>query len=495
MTADHPQLVDRVLAGLRTPLGRSPIRPYALATLLSVAGVAVALPVAVLVDSLLVSFPLLAVGASSWYGGFRAGVFATLISLALLLLISLEDTLVRNDLQRDAIRMAFYLPAALMLAFLTQAARRALISEEASRAQRQMLGVERYLRNTAEEAETYFRAIFSSAGDAILVADQDGRYLDANEAALKLSGYTRQELLGLSVHDVTAFGADWGAQEYARFMEEGSWSGELELRRKDGSRVPVESRATLLSLPSGTVGLSIVRDISERRRVEQMQKSFLAAISHDLRNPLTPIIGLSLWMLNNQKFDAEAVGDILTEARRLQRLIGDLLDASSMEAGVFDVRPVEMDLVEVAARAVKNHHVTSDQMSIHLDAPDHPVVGRWDAERVEQAIDNLLSNARKYSPHGGLVRLRLDAHDSEALIAVSDEGVGIEPDVLPRLFDRFYRTQEASQVPADGLGLGLYIVRMITEAHGGRAWCESAGRGKGSTFFISLPYSASSALP
>ena len=132
--------------------------------------------------------------------------------------------------------------------------------------------------------------LFNGVADAILVADADRRYLDANPAALRLLGYSRDELLRLRVDDVVAAAEPvWAATEFARMIDEGEWRGELNVRHRDGTLIPVEARATVVALPTGPVYLSTLRDVSERHELDRLQGEFLAAVSHDLKNPLTTI--------------------------------------------------------------------------------------------------------------------------------------------------------------------------------------------------------------
>jgi signal transduction histidine kinase len=143
-----------------------------------------------------------------------------------------------------------------------------------------------------------------------------------------------------------------------------------------------------------------------------------------------------------------------------------------------------MDLVALARQVVESRQVTTAQHHILLEAPER-VEGTWDAARLEQAMDNLVGNAIKYSPNGGQVRVRIERQDSQGLVSVSDQGLGMRPKELPQLFQLFSRLESAGTI--EGSGLGLYIVRGIVEAHGGRIWAESAGPGQGSTFYLTLP--------
>ena len=340
----------------------------------------------------------------------------------------------------------------------------------------------------ARAAEARYRGLFEGVADAILVADAAGRYLDANRAATELLGYAREEIRQLGVADVVAAGPDWAAAEYERFLDEGSWRGELELRRKDGSSVPVEARATAVTLPAGTIYLSALRDISERRALERMQRNFMAMVSHELRTPLTSIKGFAQISLRRGDEDGQLVEAILDQANRLQRLTDDLLEASRLEAGRLELRPVRLDLVPLVRRCVEQARALHEGYILHLVAPGRPLEGSWDPDRVAQVLENILGNAIKYSPDGTEVAVRVDDLGEEARVSVADRGPGIAPEELPRLFERFYRTRDAAARQVRGLGLGLHIARSLVEAHGGRIAAESEGRGRGTTVSFTLPY-------
>ncbi len=335
-------------------------------------------------------------------------------------------------------------------------------------------------------AEARYRAVFEGVADAILVADAEGRYLDANPAAVELLGYRLEEWRRLRVADVVAAAPGWAEGTYGEFVQRGTWQGELDLRRKDGSLVPVEARATAVELPTGTVYLSAVRDISGRRALERMQRNFLAAVSHELRTPLTAIKGFAQLLLRRGVEPSRTIQAIVGQADRLQRLTDDLLQVSRLEAGGLPLRRAPTDLVGVVHNSVEPMRLLSEEHEIRVEAPDFPIEGRWDGDRVGEILTILLSNAIRYSPGGGAIRVRVEDLGAEARVSVADRGVGIAPAELPRVFDRFYRV-EAERMAGPGVGLGLYIAKTLVEAHGGRITAESAGPRSGSTFSFTLP--------
>jgi signal transduction histidine kinase len=234
-------------------------------------------------------------------------------------------------------------------------------------------------------------------------------------------------------------------------------------------------------------------DVVMSQRKQQLD--FLAAVAHDLRNPLGAI-KLSVAMLGREsgppgERSARTLALVDRQVDRLARMVDDLLDAARVEAGELTIRPSACDLREIARDAAELYAPTSTRHELAIDIPDEPLAGRFDAARVHQVLDNLLSNAIKYSPVGGRVRLALRREGDDALVSVTDEGVGIPPEELARLFEPFQRAPSARKV-AHGLGLGLWVVRRIVEAHGGHIRVESQP-GEGSTFSIRLPLAASEA--
>lgn len=361
------------------------------------------------------------------------------------------------------------------LALAEELARRAAIAVDNAR-----------LFHAAQSSEERFRKLFEGVGDTVIVLDPSGRYLDANPALTELTGYTVEELRAMHVGDLSADPAR-ARREHLGFEAAGTWRGESEWRRKDGSIVPVEGYLTTVSLPTGTVYLGTWRDISARRVQERMQRDFIAMITHELRNPLTSLKGYAQLMQRRAKYDARGMEIILSQANLMDRLVGDLRDVVRLESRRLDLTRSETDLVSLARRSVEQVRALAKGHRLRADLPDRPLIGWWDADRLAQVLQNLLSNAIKYSPDGGDILLRVEDRGYEARVSVIDQGIGIIPDALPHLFGPFYRAEGALTLGVQGLGLGLYITKALIEAHGGEIWVDSEP-GKGSTFIFTLPY-------
>jgi len=216
-------------------------------------------------------------------------------------------------------------------------------------------------------------------------------------------------------------------------------------------------------------------------------------ISHELKTPVALIKGYADTLLRedarwDQEIVQESLGVILEETDRLNQLIDNLLDASRLQAGALALEMDQVALDALAERVVTHFRTQTDSHEIVTDFPaDFPVV-RGDAARLEQVLNNLLSNAIKYSPDGGRVEISGRALPGEAVVTVTDQGVGIPLEEQTRIFERFFRGSRERHQRTPGAGLGLYLVKAIIEAHGGRIWVESSP-GEGAAFSFALPRS------
>ena len=229
-----------------------------------------------------------------------------------------------------------------------------------------------------------------------------------------------------------------------------------------------------------------IRDVELARRNLQ---NFMGMVAHDLRGPLTTLSGYAQ-LLERSDLPAERRQAGLTvirdSAQRMNRLVTDLVDAVRIGAGSFQVRPQHVDLAALTRDTVETQGHLTPEKEIELDTPEH-LEGDWDPDRLAQVMGNLLSNAAKYSPDGGAIEVRLRQEDGQAVVSVSDQGIGIKPEDLDLLFQPFSRLY--AERTTSGVGLGLYISKAIVVAHGGRIWAKSKGLGNGATFSFTLPLS------
>lgn len=243
---------------------------------------------------------------------------------------------------------------------------------------------------------------------------------------------------------------------------------------------------------------SVLRHDAEERIVKledlaRQKDDFIAVASHELKTPLTTISGyvqLLLRRVRNPQPDLRRIEESLMviheEVRALSLLLEDLLDASRIQMGTLDLRTAPCDLAE-CLHAVLARLGPHERARVSVTMDDAPLAGVWERQKIEQVLTNLVSNALKYSPGGEPIGVTVRRSAGGVDLAVRDRGIGIHPDELHGLFERFHRTREARATGVPGTGLGLYICRGIITAHGGRIWAESSGASQGSTFRFTLP--------
>jgi PAS domain S-box-containing protein len=384
-----------------------------------------------------------------------------------------------------------------------------------------IVGAVLIFRDTTERrrAEDRFRIAVESAPNAVVMIDGNGGILLVNNQTERLFGYTREELIGQPIEKLVP--KLFGGNQHVYQVDVPNQPKENPVRtegylfglRKDGTEVPIEIGLNPIEVKGEARVLSSIVDVSERKRAEQeralllsseraareraenasrAKDEFVAMVSHELRAPLNIILGWTQ-VLRKARLNAEETASALETiergARTQVQLIEDLLDVSRAITGklVFNPRPVEVRrIIEAAVEAVRP---AADAKSIRLHVKLDPK-GGWvlgDPSRLQQIVWNLLSNAVKFTTKSGSVQVTMERHNSQLQIRVSDSGVGINPEFLPHVFDRFSQAKTSSDRRYGGLGLGLAIVKHLSELHGGSIHADSPGEGQGATFAVTLP--------
>jgi PAS domain S-box-containing protein len=346
----------------------------------------------------------------------------------------------------------------------------------------------------------------------------DGVILEANDSFVSLSGYSKEELIGKSTIELGLY-ADPAIRDRAlTMMKERNFVHDYEfpMKRKSGEIRQVSFSAEPLELHGTHCWLTLGRDITERKQVEhereqlliqeksareeaesanRLKDEFLATISHELRTPLTSILGWATMLSSNSLSESQVhhALDVITQSAKSQgRLIDDILDTSRIITGRLrlDSRLVEIDQVFQDAIDVVRPTAEAKKIQLHVVIKDERSMVFGDVNRLQQAIWNLLSNAVKFTNPGGRIDAWLTRKENLIDISISDTGVGIDPEFLPHVFERFRQADSTSTRRFGGLGLGLAIVRYIVEMHGGTVSAFSRGKGQGSTFIIQFPISS-----
>lgn len=337
------------------------------------------------------------------------------------------------------------------------------------------------------------QAVFDSAIDGIVTFSPDGRIETSNTAAQIMFGYTGEELLNEDVNELVEAPAGSTLAELSKAAaKEGGMVRELTAHRRNGETFPIDVAVTAMKLPNGWHTVTVVRDISERRRIDEMKREFVSTVSHELRTPMTSIAGSLGLLAGGAAGDlpekaARLIGIAQANSQRLVRLINDILDMEKIESGQMTLVLEPLDLRQIAERSIEGVRAFADSHGVTLSlSRGEPTPVRGDADRLIQVVTNLLSNAAKFSPTGGEVIVSVHPEQRIARLSVCDRGPGIPEAFRARIFSKFAQADSSDTRSKGGTGLGLAIAREIAERHGGRLWFES-DPGDGATFHLDLP--------
>ena len=353
-----------------------------------------------------------------------------------------------------------------------------------------------------------FSSFLEAAPDAVVIVDQEGKIVRVNGQAERMFGHGREELMGREVEIlVPERFRDSHRGQRSAFVAKPSTrpmgpSLELWGLRKDGTEFPVEISLSPIPDEEGILVASIVRDVTDRRRMEQALRDadrrkdeFLATLGHELRNPLAPIRNAVhyLGMEGLKEPDVRKAREVIArQVTVMVRLIDDLLDVSRISRNVLDMRKQRVELAAVVESAVESSRPLIQQCGHELtvDLPPQPIHLDADPVRLAQVFLNLLNNAAKYTERGGHIWLTAERAGSDAVVSVRDDGIGIAGDMLSRVFDLFTQVGPSLERSQGGLGIGLTLVRRLVEMHDGSIEARSGGPDEGSEFVVRLPLPA-----
>jgi two-component system phosphate regulon sensor histidine kinase PhoR len=344
---------------------------------------------------------------------------------------------------------------------------------------------------TAVEARRRLFATIESMAVGLIAISPNGTITQLNSAARRALSIGEHGWFGLKYQDLIQNGELREVVDLS-LMGEVVRTREIHLEVPDERIFRVQSEPIVAEDGQALGWVVVLEDVTDIRQAEQLKTSFVAAASHELRTPLTSIRGFVATLLQAGEggFDWETQAEFLeivdTEAERLGQLLDDLLNTARIESGMaIQFAFLAVDLNVLIQRVVKLQSSYVKGHTIDVQVPDLPTV-LADEGKIVQVLNNLLGNAIKYSPNGGRIHIAAVEVDGGVRISVKDEGMGIPPEALPKMFQRFYRVEGSHMVGIKGTGLGLYLIKHLIEGHGGKIWVES-DFGHGSTFSFWLP--------
>ncbi|WP_141538631.1 ATP-binding protein [Isoptericola jiangsuensis] len=438
----------------------------------------------------------------AWLGGLRGAALATLASV----IASYTPVLWVDELADPAgtvVRSAFFPVICLALAVF--------VAQVADTTRAGAIELSRLADELRASRDTMAGLIDAATEQAIIGTDADGRIEFFNRGAERQTGWTATEVRGRSVLDLALpaeidalVGRSATTPRPGETPERARWRGALGEAAHGGVREvdltlvrrgEVVGASHVVVTRRGGAGdrgyLVIASDVTREREIEQAKSRFIGYVSHELRTPISSVLGyLELLDLDGDGLTAEQRGHLEVidrNARRLLHLVDDLLLTAQVDSGNFTVHRQPTDLRDVVAAAARSAAPTAAAAGIELvDDDTGPVPLHGDPVRLAQAVDNLVSNALKFTPSGGAVTLRAERVGDDARLTVQDTGPGIAPEDLQHLTERFYRSRRVNRERVPGVGLGLAITQAIVDAHGGTMRVDSVV-GRGTTFTVTLP--------
>jgi PAS domain S-box-containing protein len=352
------------------------------------------------------------------------------------------------------------------------------------------------------DSERRMRAILDRASAVVFFKDAEGRYLFVNEEFLRIFALERSFVLGKTEKELfpTSVANELRDHDLRVWTSGTPYTGEEVVPQTDGLHAYVSTKFLLRDAEGAPYALcGIATDITAQKNTEEALRQadrrkdiFLATLSHELRNPLAPIRHAArlLRLPRTSPRDVERAQEIIErQSQHLSRLLDDLLDVSRITRGSVELRKQLVSIsstIDTALEAARPL-IEARGHTLTVDVSPQPMYVYADGVRLSQVLANLLTNAAKYTPNGGSIRIQGRREKGMVVLRVMDNGVGIAPDVLPRIFEMFSQGRSERQHAEGGLGIGLALVRGLLELHGGTVEARSAGTGRGSEFIVRVP--------
>jgi two-component system, OmpR family, sensor histidine kinase VicK len=344
-------------------------------------------------------------------------------------------------------------------------------------------------QSSTEGERRKLSSVLSYMTDGVIATDRRGRVILINEPATIMLNVSRETVLSTSIVSLLDLENDYTFDDLISEKD----SVILDYSTKSNPYI-LRGNFSVIQKETGFVNglITVLHDITEQEKIEMERREFVANVSHELRTPLTTMRSYLEALSDGAWMDKEIAPNFLNvaqnETERMIRLVNDLLQLSKMDSKDYRLSKEWVDFVVFYNRIIDRFELTKNQdVLFERKLPEKAILIEIDPDKLTQVIDNIISNALKYSPEGGKVTFRVNEHEDKIIVSVTDQGMGIPKGNIDKVFGRFYRVDKARTRKLGGTGLGLAIAKEMVEAHDGHIWVRSV-EGKGTTFFFSLPY-------
>ncbi|WP_100332668.1 cell wall metabolism sensor histidine kinase WalK [Bacillus xiapuensis] len=342
---------------------------------------------------------------------------------------------------------------------------------------------------TTEGERRKLSSVLSYMTDGVIATDRKGRVILINEPAAKLLNVTRETVISRPITSLLGLEEDYSFDDLLNEQD----SVILDYSNEENPYI-LRANFSVIQKETGFVNglITVLHDITEQEKIEADRREFVANVSHELRTPLTTMRSYLEALAEGAWQDKDIAPHFLevtqTETERMIRLVNDLLQLTKFDSRDFQLAKKEVNFTRFFNRIIDRFEMTKSQdITFKRTLPDYPIYVEIDTDKLTQVLDNIISNALKYSPQGGRLTFTVEEQSNSIVVSVRDQGMGIPKKNLERVFERFYRVDRARTRKMGGTGLGLAIAKEIITAHGGSIWATSV-EGKGTTIFFTLPY-------
>ena len=346
-------------------------------------------------------------------------------------------------------------------------------------------------QSTTEAERRKLDSVLTNMTDGVIATDRKGRIILINDPALELLHISRDITLGRPIASVLGIDQEYGFEDLIHMND----AINLNFSTADAPYI-LRANFSVIQKETGFINglITVLHDITEQEKIEMDRREFVSNVSHELRTPLTTMRSYLEALADGAWKDENIAPTFLnvtqTETERMIRLVNDLLQLSRMDSSDYELNKDIVLFNSFFNRIIDRFEMSkSDKVQFERLFPETSFYVEIDTDKVTQVIDNIISNAIKYSPDGGNIRFGFTGQEDMLKVMISDDGMGIPKENVGRIFDRFYRVDRARARSMGGTGLGLAIAREMIEAHGGKIWAESE-EGHGTTIFFTLPYDA-----